>query len=101
MLAEIGIPESEIQYVEPGMQVAIKLNAFPFKTWTGTVEQIQPRTEIIDDESVFVAQVKIANEENQLRPGMKGSAKIKTKSAPIGWNLFHQSWESVRYWTIW
>jgi multidrug resistance efflux pump len=101
MLAEIGIPESEIQYVKAGMQVDIKLNAFPFKTWTGIVEQIHPRTEIINDESVFVAQVKLSNEENQLRPGMKGSAKIKTKSAPIGWNLFHQSWESVRYWMIW
>ena len=101
MHAEIRIPESEILYVEPGMHVAIKLNAFPFKTWTGTVEQISPRTEIIDDESVFIAQVKLANENNQLRPGMQGSAKIQTPSAPIGWNLFHKSWESVRYWLIW
>lgn len=101
MLAEIGIPESEIQYVEPGMHVTIKLNAFPFETWTGTIEQIHLTTEIIDDESVFVAQVKLSNEGNQLRPGMKGTAKIKSKSAPIGWNLFHRSWESVRYWMIW
>ncbi len=101
MLAEIGIPESEIQYVQPGMEVAIKLNAFPFKTWTGTIEQIHPRTEIIKDESVFVAQVKLPNFESLLRPGMKGSAKIKTKPSPLGWNLFHQPWESVRYWLIW
>ncbi len=101
MLAEIGIPESEIQYVQPGMQVAIKLNAFPFKTWQGVVEQIHPRTEIVDDESVFVAHVKLSNVDNQLRPGMKGSAKITTESAPVGWNLFHRSWESVRYWMIW
>jgi hypothetical protein len=101
MLAEIGIPESEINYVEPGMEVAIKLNAFPFKTWTGIVQQIHPRTEVIEDESVFVAQVVLTNEELQLRPGMKGSAKIKTQYAPLGWNLFHQSWESIRYWMIW
>jgi multidrug efflux pump subunit AcrA (membrane-fusion protein) len=101
MLAEIGIPESEIKYAQPGMEVAIKLNAFPFETWTGTIEQIQPRTEIIDDESVFVAQVKLPNQENQLRPGMQGSAKVETKYAPLGWNLFHRPWESVRYWLIW
>ena len=101
MVAEIGIPESEIQYIEPGMEVAIKLNAFPFETWTGTVIQIHPRTEIIEDESVFVAQVKLSNEDGKLRPGMKGSAKIKSNSAPLGWNLFHQPWESVRYWLIW
>lgn len=101
MLAEIGVPESEINYIQPGMTVAIKLNAFPFKTWTGTIEKIHPRTEVIDDKSVFVASVKIENIDNQLRPGMQGSAKITANAAPIGWNLFHQSWESVRYWMIW
>ena len=101
MLAEIGIPESEINYAQPGMHVAIKLNAFPFKTWKGTIQQIQPRTEIIDEDSVFVAHVKLPNLQDQLRPGMRGSAKITTSHAPIGWNLFHRPWESVRYWLIW
>jgi len=101
MLAEIGIPESEIQYAKEGMPVAIKLDAFPFKTWNGEIEKIHPRSEIIDDDSVFIAQVRLPNLEDQLRPGMKGSAKIKSKSSPIGWNLFHRSWESVRYWLVW
>lgn len=101
MLAEIGIPESEIQYVESGMPVTIKLNAFPFKTWTGTIEKIHPRTEIVEDDSVFIAQVRLPNQENQLRPGMKGAAKIKSSYSPLGWNLFHQSWESLRYWLVW
>lgn len=101
MLAEIGIPESEIKYVESGMPVTIKLNAFPFKTWEGTIEKIHPRTEIVEDDSVFIAQVRLPNQENQLRPGMKGAAKIKSNYSPIGWNLFHQSWESLRYWLVW
>ncbi|MFK7769218.1 MAG: efflux RND transporter periplasmic adaptor subunit, partial [Mariniblastus sp.] len=101
MLAEIGIPESEIHYVEPGMTVTIKLDSFPFKTWQGTVQKIQPRSEIVKDESVFIAQVILPNEEQQIRPGMQGSVKVSAKSAPIGWNLFHTSWESVRYWLIW
>ena len=101
MLAEIGIPESEIQYAKPGQTVSIKLNAFPFKTWTGTIEKIHPSSEIIESESVFVAQVRLNNQEDQLRPGMQGSAKISTHYSPIGWNLFHQSWEKIRYWLIW
>jgi RND family efflux transporter MFP subunit len=101
MVSEIGIPESEIQYVKPGMTVAIKLDAFPFRTWEGTIKNIYPRTEVLDDESVFIAQVKLPNELGELRPGMKGSAKITTELSPIGWNLFHRPWESVRYWTIW
>ena len=101
MVAEIGIPESEIRYVKPGMTVGIKLDSFPFKTWKGTVEKIHPRNEIINDESVFVAQVVLDNDAQQLRPGMQGSAKISTSMSPIGWNLFHTSWEAVRYWMIW
>ena len=101
MLAEIGIPESEIQYVEEGMPVTIKLNAFPFKTWTGKIEKINPGTEIAGEDTVFVAQVRLPNQEDQLRPGMQGSAKIKSSYSPIGWNLFHTSWESIRYWLVW
>ncbi|MDG1873869.1 MAG: efflux RND transporter periplasmic adaptor subunit [Mariniblastus sp.] len=101
MLAEIGIPESEIHYAKPGMTVAIKLNAFPYKTWSGTIERIHPRTEVVEDDSVFIAEVRLPNLGQQLRPGMKGSAKVKSELSPIGWNLFHQSWESVRYWMIW
>ena len=101
MLAEVEIPESEIHYVKQGMKVAIKLDSFPFRTWNGTVQKIHPRSEIVGDESVFIAQVVLLNDGELLRPGMQGSVKISTAMAPLGWNLFHNSWESVRYWLIW
>lgn len=101
MLAEIHIPESEIQYAQAGMPVAIKLNAFPFRTFAGEIEQIHPRAEIVNDESVFVAQVSLRNDDKSLRPGMQGAAKIRSEFAPIGWILFHRPWETIRYWTIW
>jgi multidrug resistance efflux pump len=101
MVAEINIPESEIQYVTSGMPVVFKLNAFPLETWIGKVEHIHPCTEIVDNQSVFIAKVHLPNTHNQFRPGMQGSAKIETERAPLGWNLFHRGWESIRYWTVW
>ena len=101
MVAEINIPESEIQYVTSGMPVVFKLNAFPLESWTGKVEHIHPCTEIVDNQSVFIARVHLPNTQNQFRPGMQGSAKIETERAPLGWNLFHRGWESIRYWTVW
>ena len=101
MVAEIKIPESEIQYVHPKMPVIFKLNAFPLKSWTGKIEHIHPCTEIVANQSVFIAKVRIPNIDNQFRPGMQGSAKIETHKAPLGWNLFHRGWESLRYWTVW
>jgi biotin carboxyl carrier protein len=101
MVAEVAIPESEIDYVKAGMVVDIKVNAFPFKTFAAEIVRVQPRAEVINDQSVFVAEVKLANENRQLRPGMQGSAKVNTGWSPVGWNLFHRPWESVRYWTVW
>lgn len=101
MLAEVAIPEAEIQYVAAGMPVTLKLDSFPFKTWNGEIQRIHPSTELVDNQSVFVAQVKMDNDDLSLRPGLKGSAKIRSNSFPLGWNLFHRAWETVRYWTIW
>ena len=101
MLAEIAIPEQEIPYVQPGMNIYIKLNAYPFKTWQGTVAKIHPKSEIKDQDSVFIAEVELENVDLNLKPGMKGSAKVVSKSYPIGWNLFHHPLERLRYWMIW
>ena len=101
MVAEIGIPESEIHYVKSNNKVSLKINSFPFQTWDGKVQQIHPSAEIVDDQTVFIAEVELDNASGVLRPGMEGNAKISTQWSPIGWNLFHNAWESIRYWTIW
>lgn len=59
------------------------------------------RSEIVDDKNVFVAEVIMENPELQLRPGMQGTAKIKSGTYPLGWNLFHNAWEKARYWLVW
>ena len=101
MLAEVAIPESEIKYVRGSNSVAIKLNAFPYRTFYGEVNTINPSAELINDESVFVADIELNDDESVIRPGMKGTAKVKTSWRPIGWNLFHKAYESVRCWTVW
>lgn len=101
MLVEVAIEQSEIGYARPGMPVDIKLNAFPFRSWDGTVKSICPSTEIVNDKAVFVAEVEIDNDEMKLKPGMEGTAKVRADRACLGWSLFHRPWESVRYWTVW
>jgi hypothetical protein len=101
MIVEVAIPEREIPYAAVPMEVAIKLNTCPYKTWQGKLDSIHPRSELIENESVFVGQVAISNGEGILRPGMKGKAKIRSQTSCLGWNLFHHAWESLRHWTIW
>ena len=101
MVAEVGVPESEADYVKPGMQVELKFDSFPFQTFSGEILRIHPQAEVVDDDSVFVAEVVLQNAEGRLRPGMNGNAKVSTGWSPLGWNLFHRPWESIRYWMIW
>lgn len=101
MLAEIQVPESEIRFVQPGQDVKIKLTAYPFKTFHGTVKHIHTRAEIVTDKNVFIAEVVMDNSDGQLKPGMAGSARITSGTYPIGWNLFHGAWDKARYWLMW
>ncbi len=101
MVLEIGIPEEDIGHVTLGQSVEAVLNALPDRTWTGIVERIHPRSELVDEDYVFVAEVKFANEFSLLRPGMKGRAKIQTAKHPLGWNLFHKAVDQVRFWIGW
>jgi len=93
MIVEVAVPENEINYVETGLDVTIRLDAFPRRTWTGTIRSLHPRSEIRDDENVFVAEVHLHNPGDLLRPGMNGRAKIVSGRRPLAWNLFHKPWE--------
>ncbi len=101
MVIEIGIPEDDIGHVTIGQPIEAVLNALPDRTWAGTIERIHPRSELVDQDYVFVAEVKFSNEHGLLRPGMKGRARIQTASQPLGWNLFHKAFDQVRFWIGW
>ena len=101
MLVEILVPERDVQHVRPGMPVHFEFNAFPFERFSGTVEKIHPRAEVIDHQTVFVAQVQLDNRSGNLRPGLKGHAKITGDRHALGWNLFHKGFENARRLLIW
>ena len=97
MIVEVAIPESEVAFVREGMPVRIALDAFPQRRWKATLQRVHPRSELRDNENVFIAQVPLEDAEG-LRPGMRGSASIAAGSHPLGWNLFHRAWASLLIW---
>jgi len=56
---------------------------------------------VLDHKTVFVAQIQLANDSGNLRPGLKGHAKITGDHHPLGWNLFHKGFEKMRSLLIW
>jgi len=101
MLVEVSLPETDITHAAVGQSVAVMLDAFPGESWSGIVARIHPRSEIREQEHVFVAEVELDNAGNRLRPGMIGRASVSTSWQPIGWIAFHKLWQAMWKWLGW
>ena len=97
MVVEVYVPDDEIRRIHVGQSVRLKLDAYPNRTWPGTLQRVRPSAEIRDQENVFVAEFEVENPDHILRPGMHGRARVRTRIHPLGWNLFHKAWEQLVY----
>ncbi|MCA9136406.1 MAG: efflux RND transporter periplasmic adaptor subunit [Planctomycetales bacterium] len=101
MLIEVAVSEDQIAYVAKNQSVKIHLNAYPQRHWQATVRGVNPRSEIRDDENVFIAECTIDDADQVMRPGMKGSVKIDCGRQSLGWVLFHRPVEALGQWLWW
>jgi RND family efflux transporter MFP subunit len=90
MLVEVAIPEDEISSVAEGLDVSVRLDAYPGRDWHATLSKIHPRAEIRQSQNVFVAELQLQNNDRSLRPGMSGRARIVGPRRSLAWNLFHK-----------
>lgn len=96
MLLEIAIPETAIRHVEKGMPVTLRLESDSGKKWETELGMVHPVSEIADGRNVFTGEAFLFNEDEVLRPGMKGSVRIESRRKPLGWIFFHGLWDFVR-----
>ncbi|MCO8121376.1 efflux RND transporter periplasmic adaptor subunit [Stieleria sp. TO1_6] len=95
MLVEAAVTEEQVALIDLGQSVTLRLNAYPHLSWVSRVRQISPRSEIRDNENVFVADCELENDTGLLRPGMKGSVKIDCGTRRLGWIVLHRAWDAV------
>lgn len=96
MVVETAIADDDISFIAGKLPLVIQLDAFPSESWQTETALIQPRSEIRDDQNVFIAEAQLANQSGSLRPGMKGRATIYAPWRPLGWVLFHKPWEFLK-----
>jgi len=89
---EMNVPETAIDLVHPGAPVTLKLNAFPTRTFAGTVERVSAQAVPIDGAQHFVVRALFDNPDLTARTGMVGRAKI---GAVGGWA--DSGWYPVGY----
>ena len=96
---ELPVQEFEIEDIQVGNEVKVKLDAFPEKTIRGKVDEIAPAgadyvESVQGTYARFRVIVIIPNPENQWLSGMKGDAKIYGKRLPV---LIRAGREVVRW----
>jgi HlyD family secretion protein len=74
------VDETDIGKVKPGQSATITVDAYPNRTFEGTVLKIEPQAQTEQNVTVFPVLVRIQNEEGLLRPGMNTEFEINIGS---------------------
>ena len=98
---EIEIPDDEIAQVKVGYPVKVWIDGQEEDPIEAEITKIHPRSETRNADNVFIAIVEFDNEDERLRPGMKGSARIDCEKRSLGWSLFHKPVNWVRSQLTW
>lgn len=95
MMLEVAVPDGDAARARVGSPVRFRLESMPLQTFQGELVRIHPRAEQRDGRNVFIGQVRLQSDQEDLRPGMRGRAKIVAGYRPLFWILFHRAWEAV------
>ncbi len=99
--ADIRVADSDIDRVTTGQRVSMALSARPLARIGGTVVRIYPLAEVIDGRNVFRTVAAIdADDSEGLRPGMAGTASIRSGWSPLAWQVARAPlrWLRLKLW---
>lgn len=96
MRIEIEIPANEVAQTKPGFPVSIWIDGQEENVIEGKILKIRPRSTTRKANNVFIAEVEFENEDERLRPGMEGTARIDCEKRSLGWTMFHKPMNWLR-----
>lgn len=99
--ADIRVADSDIDRVAVGQRVSMALAARPLSRTGGAIVRIYPLAEVIEGRNVFRAVAAIdGSDSDGLRPGMAGSATIRSGWAPLAWQALRAPvrWLRLKLW---
>ncbi len=96
MLVEVWVDTDDIALVAPGLAVEIRLESEPGRLWKAKLTRISPRSELRGSQSAFICEAIVSDSTHQLRPGVKGRAKIYGAQRPLIWNVTRRAWNYLR-----
>lgn len=73
---EAGIDEIDVGKIHVGQQADLVFEAYPQKSFTGTIIRISPEARVEQNVTLFDVIVEVENRDNLLKSGMNATAKI-------------------------
>jgi putative peptide zinc metalloprotease protein len=106
MKARILVRDWDLQDVQQGATVRVKVVPFPYRTYSGKVGRIYPasaadrpvtQTENLERlgqqlTNYFAVDMELTNSDGSLREGMTGTAKVSGKRASLAWQASRAMW---------
>jgi HlyD family secretion protein len=74
------VSEADIGKVKPGQAATVTVDAYPNRTFRGTVEKIEPRATVQQSVTMFPVSIRIENQDGALMPGMNTDVSILVQS---------------------
>ena len=106
MKARILVRDWDLQDVQRGALVRVKVVPFPFRTYSGKVGRIYPASAVdrpvTETENLerlgqkltnyFAVDMEFANPDGSLREGMTGTAKVSGRRSSLAWQAARATW---------
>jgi len=71
------VSETDIGSVKPGQAATVSMEAFPQRSFQGTVEKVEPQAVVQQSVTMFPVLISITNEDGLLLPGMNGEVSMQ------------------------
>jgi HlyD family secretion protein len=70
------VDETDIGRIQPGQPAAVTVEAYPGRTFRGTVSKIEPQAVVDQNVTMFPVLIELANPERLLKPGMNSEVSV-------------------------
>jgi HlyD family secretion protein len=77
MQVNASIDESDIGRTTPGQKVTFRVDAYPDKTFTGTLTQVRLQPTVVQNVTTYSAIIDVPNPDLELKPGMTATVTVE------------------------
>lgn len=99
----LQVDEGDVALIYAGQSGSVLLSSLPNQDFPVSIARITPVAEVVEGHNTFRVEASLDAGSDQLRPGMKGVAKVTVGERPLGIVLGRKfvDWARIQAWSWW